>query len=175
MIKNYRPYTDENGSIDAALITDSTPTEQYEAAQWIKNNIRPSRRILRGRSSYGLKHDFHRDTQIYLTNNQFKDAMMLCGYYPIDPNELNWHYRIALVSDIDVNPNPFRKWVIKKYLSAYTPEGDFARDAKDDKEFPVFGEYKTIMQYLDFVNACDDAVKVFKKLWKEYCNERKAN
>ena len=43
----------------------------------------------------GIKHLLERDTGIYLTNNEFKDAMLQAGYEPVDPNELNWHYRIS--------------------------------------------------------------------------------
>lgn len=47
------------------------------------------------KSSYGLKHILEKDTGLYLTNNEFKDAMLMCGYEPINPNELNWYYQIS--------------------------------------------------------------------------------
>lgn len=35
-------------------------------------------------------------TGIYLTNNQFKQAMAMCGYLPhCDCSELNWTYAIS--------------------------------------------------------------------------------
>ena len=38
---------------------------------------------------------FEKDTGLYLTNNEFKDAMLMCGYEPVNPNELNWNYCIS--------------------------------------------------------------------------------
>lgn len=55
MIKNGRPYTDENGHIDDALITDHNDEEIAAVGEWIKENVRAARKILRGRTSYGMK------------------------------------------------------------------------------------------------------------------------
>ena len=68
--------------------------EKEEVLDWIRMNFLPAKNVLHGHTSYGLKHILQDDTGIYLTNNEFKDAMMLCGYEPSNPNELNWHYRI---------------------------------------------------------------------------------
>ena len=46
-------------------------------------------------AQYGLKHNLQRDTGLYLTNNEFKDAMLMCGYPPVDANKLNWYYCIS--------------------------------------------------------------------------------
>ena len=69
-------------------------SEMDEVLDWIRVNFLPAKNVLHGHTSYGLKHILQDDTGIYLTNNEFKDAMMLCGYEPSNPNELNWHYRI---------------------------------------------------------------------------------
>ena len=95
MIKNNRPYTRENGYEDADLITDHPEYEQKIVMDWIHNNIYPRQTVLRDRTSYGMKHILERDTGIYLTNNEFKDAMMICGFMPYDPNDLNWVYCIS--------------------------------------------------------------------------------
>ena len=95
MIRNGRPYSIENGSIDAGLITDKSQEVQEAVYAWIRENIMPRKTPNRGRSSYGIKHILQGDTGIYLTNNEFKDAMMRCGYFPVDENELNWIYRIS--------------------------------------------------------------------------------
>ena len=47
------------------------------------------------KTSYGLKHILQRDTGLYLTNNEFKDAMLLCGYEPVNPDTINWNYCIS--------------------------------------------------------------------------------
>ncbi len=101
MIKNGRPYTIENGSVDDELIStiSLTDEERLLIKQWITDNIKPRKTILKHHTSYGMKHLLESDTGIYLTNNAFKDAMMLEGYNPVDPNELNWEYRISLKKD----------------------------------------------------------------------------
>lgn len=95
MIRNGRPYSIENGSVDDGLITDRPQEVQEEVYAWIRENILPRKTPNRFHSSYGIKHILQGDKDIYLTNNEFKDAMMQCGYMPVDANELNWTYRIS--------------------------------------------------------------------------------
>ncbi len=83
---------------DNALYTDLTTEEQKTVLNWIRMNIDRRRTPLYGRSSYGLKHILERDTKIYMTNNQFKDAMLECGFFPVDMTELNWYYCISMQS-----------------------------------------------------------------------------
>lgn len=94
-MRNGRPYSIENGYEDAGLITDHTESEQEIVRDWISKNLYPRKTVLSDRTSYGLKHILQRDIGIYLTNNEFKDAMLLAGYEPANPNELNWHYAIS--------------------------------------------------------------------------------
>jgi len=95
MMINGRPYSNENGYIDDSLITSYLQEEIDTVMDWIAEYISPRKTPLYGHTSYGIKHLLHRDTGIYLTNNEFKDAMLQAGYEPVDPNELNWHYRIS--------------------------------------------------------------------------------
>ena len=95
MLKNGRPYSIENGYEDAALITDKPEEIQEIVFAWIHENLMPRKTILHGRTSYGIKHILEHDTKIYLTNNEFKDAMLQCGYEPVDPNMLNWVYCLS--------------------------------------------------------------------------------
>ncbi len=95
MMKNGRPYSIENGYTDDGLITDRSKEEMDIAMDWIAENILPRKTPLMERTSYGIKHILQRDTGLYLTNNEFKDAMLLSGYNPVDPDELNWSYRIS--------------------------------------------------------------------------------
>ena len=95
MICNGRPYSNENGYMDAGLITSQPKDVQEEVFKWIKENILPRDTVNPRHTSYGIKHILERDTEIYLTNNEFKDAMMMCGYMPSDENELNWTYCIS--------------------------------------------------------------------------------
>ena len=87
MIRNGRPYTNENGFIDGALITDREDDVITAVDGWIRKNIRAGKKILQGHTSYGMKHLLERDTGVYLTNNEFKDAMLLAGYRPVRSEE----------------------------------------------------------------------------------------
>ncbi len=170
MLKNNRPFTNENGVIDDALITTCHEMDIRLVGEWIRNNIRPAKAILSGRTSYGLKHVLHSDTGLYLTNNQFKDAMLLAGYKPVNPDELNWHYRIVLVREINYNPSPFFRWAAK-FADENSPRGDFARDMKRDFEFPALAEHDIILHYLEHIGSCSGAMEAFEELWRDYAGK----
>lgn len=71
--------------------------EQTALRAWITANIRHAKTPDPHRTSYGLKHRFEESTGgCYVTNGQFKAAMLLAGYEPIDPTELNWRFRARL-------------------------------------------------------------------------------
>lgn len=95
MMINGRPYSNENGYIDDSLITSHLQEEIDTVMDWIAEYISPRKTPLYGHTSYGIKHLLERDTRIYLTNNEFKDAMLQAGYKPVEPNELNWCYCIS--------------------------------------------------------------------------------
>lgn len=81
---------------DAKLLSDLAPEDQKTVLKWIAENLLQTEKTPnRHHSSYGLKHYLTRDTGIYLTNNQFKDAMLLSGFAPVKVNELNWHFYLS--------------------------------------------------------------------------------
>ena len=86
-----RAYTDG----DTALITDLPFEEQQAVFKWIKNNLIHRNSPNLCYTSYGLKHILERDLNIYLTNNQFKDAMLMCEFFPVDHRNVNWCYFIS--------------------------------------------------------------------------------
>ena len=100
MMKNGHPYSNENGWVDDKLISDEPKEIMEGVLEWIRLYIFPRKTPLLGRTSYGIKHILQHDTGIYLTNNQFKDAMLLSGYKPVSENDLNWEYRISKRSPI---------------------------------------------------------------------------
>lgn len=52
----------------------------------------------------------------------------------------------------------FKKWVTEKYQEQDSPRGDFARDCRDDKTFPIGENYRRIEGYLFYQkNACSEA------------------
>lgn len=90
-IVNGHPETDG----DTRLLSDLPPDKQLIVLAWIKSSILPIKSINRERSSYGIKHLLRDEVGIYVSNNQFKDAMMICGFQPVNARELNWEYRIS--------------------------------------------------------------------------------
>ena len=166
MRKDGRPYTNENGYADSSLITDKDAETIRQVGEWIRNNILAAKGV-NEHTSYGLKHMLENDTGIYLTNNEFKDAMLLAGFPPVDENELNWRYRIEMVSEVIRNPSPFVAFV-KGMRDLSGREDDFRRDMTYDREFPVFADRDIILRYLKDSAACAGAVEAFKRLWKEY-------
>lgn len=69
--------------------------EQKIAIEWISNNFIPADRLYKRWSSYGLKHILEWDTDLYMTNTAFKEAMLICGYEPDDYKSKNVYYRIS--------------------------------------------------------------------------------
>ena len=63
---------------------------------WIHDHISPASRTYTRSTSYGFKHMVENEIGYYITNNQFKDAMLLCGYQPVNPNETNWMFKIKV-------------------------------------------------------------------------------
>lgn len=100
MLKNGKPYTNENGYVDSELLSDVPENVQGVVLQWIANNLYQRKTPLYGFTSYGLKHRLKHDTGVYLTNNQFKDAMMVAGFKPVNPKTLNWEYCISRRSPV---------------------------------------------------------------------------
>jgi len=48
------------------------------------------------RTSYDLKHVYEHQTGNYVTNGEFKGAMIHFGHHPIDPLDLNCRYLVTL-------------------------------------------------------------------------------
>src|SRR5215207_4968493 len=69
-----------------------SPVEQATLLEWMRLAIKPAKTVAPS-TSYGIKHDFEK-VGFYITNGQFKGAMLTAGYPPANPNELNWEFRI---------------------------------------------------------------------------------
>ena len=68
------------------------PAEQAALLEWIRLAIKPAKTIAPN-TSYGIKHDFE-SVGFYISNGQLKGAMLTAGYAPVDPDELNWEFKI---------------------------------------------------------------------------------
>lgn len=128
MIKNGRPYTTACGYgelwVDDGLITDLPENVQRAVYEWIETYLEPRARTDYTHTSYGLKHILQHKTGIYLTNNEFKDAMMQCGYMPSNPNEVNWNFQCHI-----------DKKSANKMLEQMEPDCEFADCANTEHEW----------------------------------------
>jgi hypothetical protein len=61
---------------------------------WIEHAIQTSTKVDDEYSSYGLKHEYERETNLYVSHAQFKGAMLVAGYLPIKKGEQSWHFMI---------------------------------------------------------------------------------
>lgn len=86
-----------NGSpiFDDGLLSTEEKDTQEKVLAWITLKCVAQKSVNKRWSSYGLKHILENDTGIYLTNNQFKNAMLISGHYPEDASKLNWYFRIS--------------------------------------------------------------------------------
>ncbi len=82
---------------------------------WIEAHLTPSKQAARY-TSYGLKHLFANDMNkvglmetdsAYTTNAQFKAALMMAGFVPFHPEEINWRFYMAVRSA----KSGFYRWV----------------------------------------------------------------
>lgn len=77
------------------------PVETQRAvARWITESLTAREAPLPSHTSYTLKHILQFETGIYIPNDAFKEAMVLCGFFPVNQNDLNWTFRISLNSPV---------------------------------------------------------------------------
>jgi len=82
-----------SGDNSADVYDQLLPSVQRAVCKWISLVIQPAKKE-KDYSSYGLKHIFEYDSQIYVSNGEFKGAMKSCGYDPTNPQDLNWVFKI---------------------------------------------------------------------------------
>ena len=72
-----------------------SPTIQESLLSWINCRICSSRKYSVNKS-YVLKHIFEYESGNYVTNGQFKGAMLKFGYTPEDTDVMNWSFKIRV-------------------------------------------------------------------------------
>ena len=79
---------------------DRLPDDQKQLLQdWIADRIKPASSYQHKRTSYGLKHDFQRETGLWVNNGAFKGGMLAAGFKPYSDLEMNPSYRIRTIAD----------------------------------------------------------------------------
>lgn len=89
--ENGHPYSHRD---DTKLFSDLPEDKQNLAKEWVEKYCQKAVALNRKHTSYGLKHTLEHCTGVYMTNNQFKDLMLICGHFPKEPRELNWQFYI---------------------------------------------------------------------------------
>lgn len=76
---------------------DNLSDEQKEIlVKWIPHNLGRADRVYKKASSYYLKELFEKSPQgFYISNGQFKGAMLAAEYRVFDKKALNWHFGIS--------------------------------------------------------------------------------
>ena len=62
----------------------------------------------------------------------------------------------------------FYEWMLTRYAGKDTPRGDLVDDMKHAGDFPDTSDRAVILNYLDCKFACDEAIKVFKRAFRDY-------
>lgn len=138
---------------------------------WLNEFVRPEKHFNHIQSSYRLKHLFEQVVHEYLSNGQLKMAMLKAGYKPLDPTELNWHFKIRKV-DIRPKVKSFYDWCILNYEDLDNPAGDLTRDIRSDRDYPkTVSNKRVIINYLQRRGACKEALDTFNQVWRRYEDE----
>lgn len=93
---NKSGYYELVNDIDRPADILSLPNDiRNKVVEWCKRYFTKSKSFNLKHSSYGLKHILQDLDGTYLSNGQFKAAMLLGGFSYKDVSELNWHFNIA--------------------------------------------------------------------------------
>ncbi len=105
---------------DHPRVYDTLSQEEREVLQyWIEHTIQPALKADEHYSSYGLKHEYERETKLYVSHAQFKGAMLIAGYLPTEKGEQNWHFKIKPTYEVSSQNKRTR---LPTYRSA--PQGE---------------------------------------------------
>lgn len=103
MKNQYKKTIEESNESRKDILNDPTEYEKLNTRQkevlqeWITECVKPHRtqKYNSYHSSYGLKHVFDKGGGFYVTNGQFKGAMLTAGFPPEDSNKKNWVFKIG--------------------------------------------------------------------------------
>lgn len=113
---------DSRGDHPSDYETLSEP-EKAALRHWIRGAIVYSPRYDTKHTSYGIKHDFEYEG-FYITNGQFKGAMLIEGHKLKNAHDLNWIFRI----DKSITRTAYKRWQKEDQYWRYSL-------GKFDKEF----------------------------------------
>ena len=106
---------------------DTLSHEEKEALQyWIEQAIQPAEKADERHSSYELKHDYARETKLYVSHAQFKGAMLVAGYLPTDKGKQSWYFKMKPTYDERGFSSEVTRQLKRARLPTYrsTPQGE---------------------------------------------------
>lgn len=105
-IKSREPHTElvngrpihryKNNDAMSIMSTDDLTEEHRKFLfWWIKDNLEPSDKTCRKGTSCQLRHIMQLRYDLYVYDTQFMDAMVKCGFEPVDVHEYDWRFRVS--------------------------------------------------------------------------------
>lgn len=81
--------------LDTSLVKDLNPKDRSMLFKWLSWHLVSQETPNVNYNSNYLKVMFENDTNIHLTENQFKNAMLICGFEPTNPKKWLWTFKIS--------------------------------------------------------------------------------
>ena len=77
------------------ILEEKQKTELHDKYGILVDALEAALSLIHIFTSDDLKEVLYKRTQIHLHNNQFKEAMLINGFWPRDPSELNWVFPVS--------------------------------------------------------------------------------
>lgn len=100
MIKDGHPYTTNDFGEDFSIVSDLPEEKQKEIFDTLNRWFIKSKKTSLRHTSYGMKHWLEDAINRYITNNQFKDAMLILGFEASNYEELNWCFKVKPTEEL---------------------------------------------------------------------------
>ena len=85
---------------DCRHFWELTEEERNLVMTWLRYNVIPGTEIKHDFTTNEMRMTLQDRTNIALTNNQFKEAMLVCGFCPAVVDEENWRYYLRRTAPI---------------------------------------------------------------------------
>ena len=85
---------------DCRHFSELTEEERNMVKTWLRYNVVSGAEIQREITTNEMRETLRDRTNIVLTNNQFKEAMLAIGFFPATVDEENWHYYLRRTAPI---------------------------------------------------------------------------
>lgn len=162
---------------DPQSFGELTNDEQELLLSWIRDNFISTTTFNVQKNSYHLKHIFEEDA-FYVTNGQFKGAMLKAGFRVKNPESDYWCFNISKRSPafkMAANRNrpegkmiSFKDWLIT--TDYRVPEksalGQLVNDILADDEFPTACEKYILVKYLPTLD--ETKLSILDRLYDNY-------